>query len=260
MYRFISAFLSLCLLTAGGFYVYERYSHLKTKRNSNNSIARLEGTIQETTTAYSVRGVELENLRSQNSELQGKIDDRDEEIASLLNVNLKLKNEILKSKNAKESEETGPSGEKRARVDFEMRYPDVSNNPLLAIYGHTLTNPAYSELSLVWLRAIELDLILAKSGSSYRFYLDTKDSNEFDGHSVKLNLSIDPSVFEKKWYEKLGVGLDISAGEGVQGSFRLFYDVLSDIYFGPNVTLGYDGIKMRKMYGASVGWYPFRSK
>lgn len=263
MYKYLSILLGVLLLVAGGFYVYERKSAANARSALNNRIAELEGTLKETETAYSVRGVEIEDLKLKNKELQTIINDRDEEVAVLGEVVLQWKKKYFDIKNATGTV-VGSDGttvvevpadcqtclkDLRFRVDFDQ------TKDYLRVAGHTLTNPAQAELEVSWTRELKFSFVLTKQDDNLRLYFDT---NTPDIVASKLTLKVDPSVFEKKWYEKIGVGLDVGVGEGVQSSVRAFYDILPDWYVGPMVTFGYDGQQTRTLYGATVGWYPFR--
>jgi len=258
MYKYLSIVLFFGLLTMGGFYLYQRHENASVKKALNNQIATLEGTIKETETVYSARGVELEDIKSDNSELQQKIKDRDEKIFSLSEVNLKLKNQVFKLTNASESTE-GTGDDIRYRVDFDtQKQVSLSNVPenYLRVYGHTLTNPPYAEVYLEWLRDLKLNFVLTKSDDdeTYRLYVDSGTS---DVVPSKVTLKVDPSLFDRKWYQKVAIGTDILIGPRILNSLKLTYDV-DKFYIGPVVMIGYNNDSIYKFYGISAGYYPWR--
>lgn len=263
MYKYLSMFLGVLLLVGGGFYLYERHSRRAAERELNNKIAELEGMVKETETAYSARGVELEDLKLKNKELQGLVEDRDEEIAALGEVVLKWKTKYFEIKNATGSVVGGdgttvvevPADCQTCLKDLRFRVDFDEVREYLRVKGHTLTNPAYAAVEVSWERPLKLTFVLAKKDDKFRLYFDSNTPDLVPGD---LTLTVDPSVFEKSWYEKIGVGLDVGVGEGVQSSVRVFYDILPDWFVGPVVTFGYDGQRTRTLYGATVGWYPFR--
>jgi len=257
MYKYLSIVLFFGLLTMGGFYLYQRHENASVKKALNNQIATLEGTIKETETVYSARGVELEDIKSDNSELQQKIKDRDEKIFSLSEVNLKLKNQVFKLTNASESTE-GTGDNIRHRVDFDtQKQVNLSNvtESYLRVYGHTLTNPPYAEVSLEWLRDLKLNFVLTKNNDdTYRLYVDSGTS---DIVPSKVTLKVDPSLFDRKWYQKVAIGTDILIGPRILNSLKLTYDV-DKFYIGPVVMIGYNNDSIYKFYGISAGYYPFK--
>jgi hypothetical protein len=264
MYKYLSILLVLGLFVLGGFFAWEKYSHAKDTQAFNNQVAKLEGTIKETETAYSTRGIEVEDLKSQNKELQNKIKSRDEDIAALGQAVLQWKDKYYKITDAHGSF-TDTSGGVieipadcqtclsglRLKVDFKQEQDNVE------VSGFTLTNPAYAEIKLHWTKPLVLDIILAKNDSGdFRIYVDPNDASVVP---TSLNLSVDPSVFSHKWYEKIMIGADIGAGTGVITSLRLGYECFNNWIIGPFITAEFDN-QFRKFYGASVGWFPFRGK
>ena len=83
------------MFTAGVALWWEKSSHGKTKRKLNNQIAELEGTIKETETVFSRRAIKVEDLESENEDLQSLIDDRDENILALAETNLRIRNKYF---------------------------------------------------------------------------------------------------------------------------------------------------------------------
>lgn len=263
MYKFLSIVLAVLILIGGGAFLYEKRSHAKEKKELNNKIATMRSIIIETPTAASIEAVLLDDLRSKNSQLQSIIDDRNESIVAISKVSLKWKNRYLKEMNAEQSvvdEDNNPvvidvdcedcmSG-KRFRVDFDQI------DGIMYVKGFTLTNPAYAELELSRTEPLRLEISLAKGkDGSWRVYVD---SNNAGLETADLDLAVDMSIFESKWYEKIGIGGDIGVGPGVQTTIRAFYDVDRAWFVGPFMTFQYDGSKFQKFYGATVGFYPFR--
>ena len=251
MYKYLSMVLFFGLLTMGGFYLYQRNVNSKVRKELNNKIAAIEGTIKETETAYSVRGLQLDDLKSDNDELQQKIKDRDEKIFSLSEVNLKLKNQVFKLINSSQ-DTVVENGKQRVRVQFNTTLKD---SDYLKVYGYTLTDPAYAEVSLEWLRDLKLNFVLTKNkDDTYRLYVDSGTS---DIVPSKVTLKVDPSLFDTKWYERMAVGTDILIGPHILSSLKLTYDI-DKFYIGPVVMIGYDKSSIYKFYGMSAGYYPFR--
>jgi hypothetical protein len=263
MYKYLSILLAIGAVVLGVFFVFEKYNHNKDKKELSNQIAQLEGTVQETKTAYSVRGVEMENLKVENKELQKKIHDRDESIAALGKVVLEWKDKYYKIMDAYGSVVDGSGGvieipadckecmkDLRFRVDFKQEQDNIE------VSGFTLTNPPQAEIKLHWTKPLILDIVLAKDDSgSYRIYVDPGTSGAVP---TELNLKVDPSVFDRKWYEKIALGADLGYGDGVITTLRVNYELLGNWMIGPFVTFEYDG-KFQQFYGLNVAWFPFRS-
>lgn len=255
VYKLLSIVLAGLLVVTAGFYGFERWSNARERRILTNQIADLEGTVQETETAYSRRAVEIKNLKLDNKELRQKIEDRDEEAVALAESVLKWKDKYIKIKNATETV-VDPDGDPNTTDDIRIRVDFEKEEDPLRVSGFTLTNPPEAEVSIEWMRDLKLSLILTKDDDDlFRVYLDT-DSPDIVPSELKL--SVDPSILDRKWYEKIGVDMGISGGEGVASTISLRYDVFNNWSIGPSVVLHYDGQRLRKTYGISTTYYPFR--
>lgn len=258
MYKFLSGILLIAFLIAVGIDVWNNFSLTKQNTKLSNDLAKAEKIVKETNSAFSIRGQQLEDLKSNNEELQKKIDKREEDIAALGQANLKLKDQLFKIKNAKLTviDPTGnPTNEPLScdipnlRVDFEKE------QDLWRVSGFCLTSPPSAEVSVSWSRPLQLSFILTKKNNQYRLYLD---SNSPDTIAVQnLSLKVDPSVFEQKWYEKIAVGFDVGfTGKEPIASVRGTFDVGS---FSPGAFMilfnGKEGLE--RAYGVSLMWRPF---
>ncbi len=257
MYKLVSGVLLVALLVLGATTLYTRHKNNQLITQLNNKVATLEGTLKETETAASVRAVELENLKSQNKELQGIMDKRDEEVAALGKIILLWKKKYFEIKDAQGSVEGEvPVGCEECAKTLRLRVDFGQTQDYLRVDGYTLTNPAYAELEVRWERPLKLSFILAKKDDKFRLYVDSNSPDIIPG---ELTLTVDPSVFEKKWYEKLYVGGSLNVGEGIATSLGIGYEFTKNISAGPSVFVFYDGQRrMFKLYGANVQWYPFR--
>jgi hypothetical protein len=262
-YKFLSILLAIVIVGGGIFYGFERHSNAKKRRALTNQIAELEGVVKETETAYSRRAVEVDNLKLENEDLRNRIEDRDEEVVALSEAVLRWKNKYFKIKNAKQTVviiEGGPEGldpnceECLAGVRLRVDFADEQDP--WRVSGFTLTTPAEAEVAIEWTRGLNLSLVLTKDKDDlFRVYLDTDSP---DLIPADLKLSVDPSILEKRWYEKIGIGSDLTVGEGVVSSVKIVYDVFDNWSLGPVIMLNYDGNELRKTYGVSTTWYPFR--
>jgi len=262
MYKYLSIILGVLILVCASFYAYERYSHAKTRKNLNNQIAQLSDTLKETETAYSKLAIETNEIVLQNEELQKIIDDRDEEIISLSEIVLKWKNKYFEIKDAQQDivdHDGNPVdldeicqecfSNNRFKVSFDQ------TKDYLRIYGNTFTNPPEAYINLEWVKDIVFNLILAKNDDIYRIYLDTNNS---DIVPIDIKLKIDSSVYDTKWYERIGIFGNISVGDGLMTSVGSNIFIFDDFLFGPILSTTYDGNNIKKYYGLNIGWFPFK--
>src|SRR3990167_2182733 len=245
MYKIISVFLLVALLIAVSIGGYKVWSANKENIKLSNQLAQSEKVVQETKSAYSIAAQTISNLEASSQELQQKLDERGEKIASLGQVNLKLKDQLFKITNAKVIvvDETGqPTNEPTAceipslRVDFEKEQDPWK------IEGYCWTNPAGAEVTISWIRPLQLSFVMTKKNGQYRLYLD---SNSADIIAVEsLSLRVDPSVFGRRWYEKLMFSADLGwSGSDPTIALRGTMDVGS-FAIGPFIGLfnGKDGL------------------
>lgn len=255
MYKIISGFLFIAFFLAAGIGAYKVWSVNKENIKLSNQLAESQKMEQETKSAYSIAAQRVSDLESSNKELQDKIDDRDESVAALAAVTLKLKDQLFKITNAKVvvvDNDDDPTNEPLVcdlRVDFEKEQDPWT------IQGHCWTNPPGAEVTISWMRPLQLSFVMTKKDGQYRLYLD---SNSFDTIAIEsLSLRVDPSIFDKKWYQKLMVSADLGwSGSDPTIALRGTMDVGS-FAVGPFIGLfnGKDGLQ--KSIGISVGYRPF---
>jgi hypothetical protein len=265
VYKVLSGILGIFLVISGCFYLYQKHVNDNLQKSLYNKISTLEGLVQETEKGWSERGVEIENLKTQNRDLQNIITARNEEIVSLNDISLRWKNKYFEIKDAKQTVVSSDgktivevpadcqscvSGI-RLRVDFQQI------KDYLKVTGHTVTNPSYAEVDIEWIRDIKFTLILTKDKRDhFRVYLDSKESDIIPS---SLDLKIDPSVFEKKWYEKISINSHLMVGTtGLVGGLGLNYDFIDNIYVGPAASVVFNGKDMYTFYGINGGWYIFK--
>jgi hypothetical protein len=232
-------------------FLWLRHKHQQELRALNNQLAATQQLVQETKSAFSSAALEASNLKAQNKDLQKAIKAKGERILAQTTVALKPKDQTVEIKEgAKES----VSPDNRTRVDFEK----VDGN--LKIKGFTLTNPAEASVSLQWLAALNLELVLTKGPEgNYRVYIDSQNAIP-----IALTLRVDPSVTAKRWFERINLSASASFGNSLIGpvtfgglaSVGVGYQISSKINFGLNVSAVYTG-NVFLFYGATVTFYPF---
>jgi hypothetical protein len=265
LYKYLSYALIVCCLFLGVVYLYKDYQYKNRFLELNNMIVEKEGMLKESETMNSKLAFLIEDLSTENKDLQKKLKVRDEAIAVAGEVALKWKKQYLKIKNA-QSSVVEPDGKtpsdvsltcrecllkERIRVDFET----VQN--FLKVSGYTITNPDYAELEIEWTRGLKFDFYITKKDDVYRIYFDT---NSPDVVVADLNLKLDPSVFKRNWYENIGVSANMGLlGDGVSGTFALVYD-LGRFIVGPSVSIYADDDDdvVGKTFGGTLTWFPVR--
>lgn len=143
----------------------------------------------------------------------------------------------------------------RVKVEFDQTKDD------LRIFGYTITSPAQAQINLEWLKPLQLQLVLTRADDgTFKVYLDEKDTSKNSMIvPTELTLKVDPSILQRKWYEKIALGADIQASQfGINGSFRAMYGIKNNLYLGPSVSISalFTG-QVVPFYGVSILWSPF---
>jgi len=246
------------------------YSYITQRRseeqiiNLNNELFKLQKIKQETDTAYSKQTLITEDIKSTNKELQKTIDKKNEEILVLGDISLKWKDKYYQIKNATQTiinSDSSTDGstdiddncrDQLKNIRYKVDFSHQEDNILAS--GYTLTNPPYAELSIKFTDDLKLELILTKTkDKNFKIYLDSKSETIVP---VELNLKIDPSVFDVKWYERIILAGDINVGsKAILGSVNVLYD-LDKWLIGGGVSAGYvNGISV--MGNIILGVRPF---
>ena len=257
MYKIISGFLFAALIVVVSVGGYKVWRAGKENIKLSNQLAQSEKVVQETKSAYSVAAQIISNLEVDRQDLRDKIDERGEKIASLGQVNLKLKDQLFKITNAKVTvvDSEGQPTEEQVSCDVRQRVDFEQEKDLWRVSGFCLTSPPSAEVTVSWSRSLQLAFIMTKKDNQYRLYLD---NNSPDTIAIEnISLRIDPSVFSSRWYQKLMFSVDLGwSGSDPTIAARGTVDIGS-FAVGPFIGLfnGKDGLT--KSIGASVGWRPF---
>lgn len=254
--------------------MWQRNSNLDAIRELNNQLAQSKQLIKETQTAYSSQATEVQDLKVKNSNLQSIIKKNKQEILAISDVALKWKDKYFEIKNANQNFVDGSGSQPvslpsslqascdeclnniRIRVDFEKEQDN------LKISGYTLTNPAYASINLEWLKDLQLQLVLTKDENGiYQIHLDSENQEVVP---VELNLKVDPSVLDRKWYEKIGLYANLALGNSMTGdrtfgglfSLGASYLITPRVNLGINVNAIYNG-NISLYYGVFVNYFPF---
>jgi hypothetical protein len=270
MQKYVTLFLAILIvcLVAGGWW--KQIQYLDELSNLNNALAASQQLIRETATAYSSKAFEVENLKTQNKDLQAAIKRNKEEIFALTNISLEWKDKYFEIKNAKQtvvdtsgSQPTSLSTEcefclvdKRFKVEFNQ---EQSN---LQISGYTLTNPPYASIKLHWTKPLKLQLALTKDKSGdFKVYIDSEDKEVVP---TELVLKVDPTILGRKWIEKINIFGSIGVGHTVTEpkswgglmSVGVGYLITPRINLGLGVTALYNR-DFQLYYQVLINYFPF---
>ena len=250
MYKYVAITLSIALAVSLFLYVREQNKRIEETTSLKNKISEQSVIIKEAENLYSKKVVELSGLESTNKDLKKLLDKRDEDIVSLNSVILKLKKKKIVDDKAKETTEESDTGI-RHRVDFDK------TQDYLRVHGYTKTNPPLAEINIEWVKPLHLELVLTRDkNKDFKVYVNTDNS---DVVPTDMKLFVDPSIFHKKWYEKISVTAALSFGKLVNTGTSLNYDWTNALSFGPQIDVIFSELGVDYLYGLSLTWRPFAS-
>ena len=244
----------LALLTYGGI---TKWTYDRTITQLQNDIATRDQTIETHAGVY-------EKLALETSSLKALLDQKSTEVASLTK-DLDARGEDLLTANnlvlhwKQKYEATGDGGQvivhgdpgepDRIKVDFTKDFGYIQ------VDGFTMTSPPEYWVSVTNKRPLKLTLVVGqlKNGS---WKADVTSSEDNVGVDIAV-AAVNPSIFDERWYEKIGIDLDLGAGgTGFLGAVGAKYE-FGKFELGPKVWLNVGGSGVNTFYGGAITWHPF---
>ncbi len=247
------------------FVTFKKRSYDQQLLNLRNQLVQKDNSVEIQKGLFVKKSLEVENLKSlvdrtseDNKKLLNELDKNKEKVVQLTEVGIKLKKDYEAKFNAKQTVVV-EKGVKRDKVEFEKEFN------VYKVSGHTLTNPGEAIIKFSQTKPLTLTLVLTQDKEqNWKVYTSGNDDFNVD---IKL-AGVNPFIFEKKWYEKFGVVLNVGGGTfdksaGALLGFGLSYDFYK-FTLGPNVwflTTGRNDRMYRdQLYLASVFKVKFGKK
>lgn len=236
----------------------------------DREVTDLQNKLATTSQTVEVQKGEYARLAQESNDLLKLLNTKDEQLKAL-KVEVKKGNEDLLSvntlmltwKHAYEATLTGtqtdvppitppgttpdPTLPPRKKVEFEKDYG------FLAFKGHTLTDPPEAYVKIWQPRPLKLSVVVSQlpDGSWKSRAISSEDNFSIDIALAAVN----PHVLEPKWYENIGLSVDLGAATGFLAGVGVSYKI-GNFEVGPKgwvtITSRVDGY-----VGAGITWHPF---
>lgn len=244
------------------------FSH--TTSSNRAQLLALQNQIAERDRTIEVQKGLYEKLAVQTKDVKGTLDQKDVQVRELEDQVKKQKQDLLDAsavivqwKKAYEglanaTQTNVPSTTQvasREKVDFHEDFGYIK------VDGWTITNPPQAWVRLTQGRPLRLTLALAQDEAhAWHTYVTSSEQNMQVDVQVS---SVNPYLFQPKWYENIGVDIDLGAGTNQSGLGALFGAGLSyrfmQFSLGPHVWLGLND-RVDRYYGVTFEWRPFQRK
>jgi hypothetical protein len=251
---------------------WQSHQHQVAVTQLQNELATRDKTIEVQKNLYT-------KLTVQTKDIQGTLDQRDKEVKLLEEQIKKQGQELLNASSLVVSWKKAYEGLAKAtqtHVDPDPKNPPT--NPVeivkgrekvdfhqdfgyIGVDGWTLTNPPQAWVRVKQNRPLRLTLALSQDKDK-AWHTYTTSSEENIGVDIAVT-SVNPYLLQPKWYEKIGIAVDLGAGTNQSGigalvGVGLNYQFMQ-FTLGPHVWLGINNT-VDKYYGLSFEWRPFQRK
>lgn len=234
-----------------------RISYDKQLTTLRNEIAEKNKTIEIQDNVYKSKVQYIKELHDQYGQLIDSKNDQLEELGKEIKKNkeqiLTLNSAVVKWKKAYEglasaNQTDVPEGDKvRKKVNFNKDFGYIG------VSGHTLTDPAEAYVKVEQLRPLKITMAVTQAKDrTWNVYTTSSEDNV--GIDITL-AGVSPYVFEKRWYENIGISAEAGLGDGVLAGVGASYS-FGSIDVGPRFWLTATD-KVDRFYGAGFIWRPF---
>lgn len=222
-----------------------------------NAVASRDQTIETQKGVFqklSLESKDLSGLLDKSDEqvklLQKELKDGKEQLLAATTIGLKWKKAYEASVKGHQTEvpSTEPGGTVRKRVDFENDFGYIG------IVGHTLTDPPEAYVKIQQNRPLRVTVAVSQDKSGA---WKTRATSSEENVGVDITLAgVDPWVLQPKWYEHVGVDLDLGVGSGVLGGLGVSYQI-GKFQVGPKAWFTATD-RVDKFFGVGLTWHPFQ--
>jgi hypothetical protein len=227
------------------------------KQNYERQLTSLRNEAAASAKTIEVQKGVYEKLTLQNSNMKILLDEKDSQL-KLLTGELKKKNEQIlvvtsvsvKWKKAYEAVIKGTQSETdgRKKVEFAKDFGYIGVN------GYTLTDPPEAWVRVQQNRPLRLSVVVSQDKDKV---WKTRVTSSEENVEIDMTLAaVNPLILEPKWYEGIGVGIDVGVGNGFIGGVGATYKI-GKFELGPKAWMTATD-KVEKFFGAQFLWHPFQ--
>lgn len=229
-----------------------------------NSLAARDQTIESQDGVYQklvIQSQDLKSLLDQKDEqvkaLTKQLKSNNEQLLTANSLIIKLKKDLLSSGNAS-TPDPKPENPNEVRVDFDSKKDFLP----FQVTGFTLgdcqrkVKPS-ANMKLSQVRPLKLNVVVSQ-GKDGAWRTSTTSSEENFQIDIAL-AAVNPYMLEPKWYEHIGIGLDmgVGTGPGFLAGLGVSY-AISKFEVGPKAWVVIDRAGTAPYFGAQLLWHPFQ--
>lgn len=228
-----------------------------------NEVASRDKTVETQKGVYQKLTIQSDDLSklldTKDEQLKGLRNQLDKTGAQLLTANtlvFQLKNDLKAKGNT--AVVVSPSGPGKAQT-FEIK-SSADLGPFNVVCDTTGAEPvssdAKTDVLLSQKRPLRLSVVVAQDKDGTWRTTTTSSESDFQ---VDIGLaSVNPYLLEPKWYEKIGMGIDlgVSTNPGFLAGIGIYYGI-GNFEFGPRAWFVFDR-GASPFLGAQLLWHPFK--
>lgn len=261
-YSFITILVLLITLVIGGAIV---------KHNYDKKIVGLQNTLASKDQTIEAQAGVFQKLTIQADDLRSLLDQKDEQVKKLLNqlkksdsdiltanlLIIQLKHDLASSGNATQPT-ADPTKPGIVQVDFDSKKDFLPFQVTGSTFGDCNNKEApRASMKLSQVRPLKLNVIVSQDrDGTWR----TSTTSSEDAFSIDIGLAgVNPFLLSPKWYEKIGLNLDmgVGTGPGFLTGIGVSYQI-SRFELGPRAWVVVDKAGTAPYFGAQLLWHPFQ--
>lgn len=256
--NWVSIIIGLIVAALGAFGIgqFIRGNQEEARRiEAQNQIARMSEVVEEKDGVWSRLSEQqedvIERLREQNSGLAELIEQRNEQIISLSDTVVRMRDVrvVVRPQNV-----TQTPVDNRIRVDFHEEVDPVR------VEGYTLTNPAEADLTVGFTRPLGLRTTITQAeDGSWKTYVEG-DWPNLEIEQIQAVVNPLP-IRERSFVENIVVGGDIATSfqfDSIFADVYMLYEFDDSFAVGPSVGAAVIEDQARATVGLRVQWAPWR--
>lgn len=229
-----------------------------------NQLASKDSTIETQKGVFQKLTIQSENLKAmldskdeQVKLLNKQLKDKGDELLTATTLIVKLRKDLQSAGNATQNPQD-PNKPSLIQVAFDSKGDFLP----FQVTGSTIgdcerkAQPTV-KMKMVQVRPLKLNVLVTQDKTgAWR----TSTTSSEENFQIDIGLAgVNPLILEPKWYEKVGIGLDlgVGTGPGFLAGVGLSYQI-QKFELGPKAWVVIDKAGVNPYFGAQLLWHPFK--
>lgn len=253
----------LCFLAFAAYHTHSRNQWQAKVVSLQNTVAEKDQTIEVKEGVYQKLAIQERDLKNQLSEkdeevarLKKQLDATGSQLLAATTLVVKLKHDL-----EIQGEATQPEPDPERPGEVAVLFSSKNEYDPFRVEGRTLakcdrSGPPRVFMKMTQINPLRFSVVVSQDKDGTWRTSATSSSANFQ---VDIALaSVNPYMLEPKWYEKIGLGLDLGVGTnpGLLAGLMATYEI-GRFQVGPKVWVNLDrGVSA--YFGATLQWHPFK--